>query len=172
MSYFCWVSLPVLEIAPVSSFQTNPCQYSAMAKGIVSRKSSYLCPILKAVGQEGGCSPLCPSAPCPASGVVSASFTNSHVQEPAHRQFTVLGKVNWEWPVWTLFELFFDCMEEHKTRNTWEECYNALLKPGKALRACVVYRNCYGHLLVTTGNAVHIHIQICYFPQMNHNSLF
>ena len=86
------------------------------------------------MGQEGWCSPLCPSAPCPASGVVSASFTNSHMQEPAHRQFTVLGKVNWEWTVWTLFELFFDCMEEHKTRNAWEECYNALLKPVKACR--------------------------------------
>lgn len=56
------------------------------------------------------------------------------MQEPAHRQFTVLGKVNWEWTVWTLFELFFDCMEEHKTRNAWEECYNALLKPVKACR--------------------------------------
>lgn len=86
------------------------------------------------MGQEGWCSPLCPSAPCPASGVGSASFTNSHMQEPAHRQFTVLGKVNWEWTVWTLFELFFDCMEERKTRNAWEECYNALLKPVKACR--------------------------------------
>lgn len=36
--------------------------------------------------------------------------------------------MNWEWTVWTLFRFSFDCVEEHKARNAWEECYDALLK--------------------------------------------
>lgn len=101
------------------------------------------------------------SAQCPPSGVLPASLTNSRLQEPSHRQFTVLGKMNWEWTVWTLLRFSFDCIEEHKARNAWEECYKALLKCVslcKAFKGLRCLLNCDGLLLVITGNAVYINI--------------
>ena len=149
-------------------------------------KSPCLChiPILMVLGHQGlyGSSPS-PSASCPLwvpserrprGGMKLRPFTNSYLQEPPHRQFSVLGKMNWEWTVWTLFRFSFDYIEEHKAKNAWEDWYNALLK---CLNLCRPFKglHCSPKLLQPSSNYYRECCLYQYlnmpFPQMNNNRL-
>lgn len=90
----CQISLPVSEIAPLFLFfQRNPCQTQCHGQGHSQLWNHHISAPTPFWWYWGtGHILLTRPASCLPSGVLLASFPNSYLQEPSHRQFAVLGR--------------------------------------------------------------------------------